>query len=189
MSIVKNINALRTKSMDVASVEEAMSIIKQIDKEFVKVKKFGVGLAAIQVGIPKRVGVINYKNKTIYLINPEVVDKKREFVFGQEGCLSFPNQYINTKRYTDFTIDNHVMDGDKLRKERQYFYYDINDEHSDGLLAIAVQHEMDHFDGKVFTDIEAEKTESTIRREVKTGRNDPCPCGSGKKFKKCCLGT
>ena len=191
MSIVKDIKTLRTVSTDVASVEEAKSIITQLEKEFVKVKKHGVGLAAIQIGIPKRVGVIHYKGKTLYLINPTVVSKSGEFVFGQEGCLSFPNQYVNTKRYTDFSIRNYAIDGDELREQGLAFYYSIdNDQWNDGLLAIAVQHELDHFDGKVFTDVEAAPNAQTkVRSEAKIGRNDPCPCGSGKKYKKCCLGT
>jgi len=189
MSIVKDIKALRVKSTDVASVEEAASIIKQLEKELKKVGSKGVGLAGIQIGIPKRVGVINYKGKTVHLINPQVVSKEGEFVFGQEGCLSFPRQYINTKRYTDVVIDNNVIDGDKFRKERFSVYYSPEkDQWSDDLLAIAVQHELDHFDGKVFMDIEAEKA-LPIKRAEKVGRNDSCPCGSGKKYKKCCLGT
>lgn len=189
MGIVKDIKALRTKSTDVASVEEATSIIKQLELEFLKVKKFGVGLAAIQIGIPKRVGVIHYKNETVYLINPEFVSKDGEFVFGQEGCLSFPNRYVNTKRYTDFVIDNYVIDNDRLIKQRQAYYFG-DDQWSNGLITIAVQHELDHFDGKVFMDVEAELEKlPAIKAEVKVGRNDPCPCGSGKKFKKCCLGA
>jgi len=189
MSVVKDIKTLRIRSTDVASIEEATSIIEQLEKELTKVKKYGVGLAAIQIGIPKRVGVINYKGKTLHLINPKLISKSGEFVFGQEGCLSFPRQYVNTKRYTDFSIENYVIDGDEFRKEGLAFYYGTDDQWSDDLLAIAVQHELDHFDGKVFTDVEAEKANPVKRDETKVGRNDPCPCGSGKKFKKCCLGA
>ncbi|GAH08836.1 unnamed protein product, partial [marine sediment metagenome] len=75
-------------------------------------KDNGVGLAAIQIDIPKKVGVIKYNNKTLYLINPEFVEKEEEFVYFNEGCLSFPGIYFSTKRYRHYTIKNKRIEDD-----------------------------------------------------------------------------
>lgn len=190
MSIVTDIGKLTVKSTDVASVEEATSVINKLERELLRYKKTGVGLSAIQIGISKKVSIIRCRGRSINLINASIVDKSGEIVFLQEGCLSFPNKFINTIRYTDFVIKNHVIDGDQLREETQCFHYDVDQEYGDGLLSIAVQHEIDHLYGKVFTEVECTNTvldEPIQRVEEKVGRNDPCPCGSGKKFKKCCL--
>lgn len=188
MSIVKDINVLRKVSKDVVSVDEATSLISKIEKELLNLKGVGVGLSAIQIGIPKKVAVIRYKNHSLNLINSSVLDKQGEFVFFNEGCLSFPNRYISTKRYQETTIENWVIDNGVFRKETQLFHYDEDGQYGDGLVAIAVQHEIDHFLGKIFYDVECEKKSTTVFLEQKVGRNNPCICGSGKKFKKCCLG-
>ena len=56
---------------------------------------------------------------------------------------------------------------------------------NDGLFAIAIQHEMEHFRGEMILDHDI-KIEPIKREDKKVGRNAPCPCGSGKKYKKCC---
>lgn len=185
--IVKDIVALRQKSEDIISVEEAKNLIDRLLMALDKTDN-GVGLAAIQIGVPKRLGVIKYLDKSIVLINPTLIEAESEFVFINEGCLSFPGEYHDTKRYHQYIIETDVIDGDKLRRETQSFYYsnDNNEQGNDGLIAIAVQHEMDHFNGKLFTDYNI-KNEPISRGVNKVGRNDPCPCGSGKKYKKCCL--
>ena len=193
MNIVEDINVLRTISEPVASVEEATELIEMLKNETAK-RDHCVGLAAIQLGISKRVSVIQkasaYERKSyppddfICLINPEIVDTKEEFLFGYEGCMSFPGQHATTKRYRHFIIDNQVIDGGKFRTERNYYYYENGDENSDELAAIAVQHEIDHMNGFVIWDKES-KAEPIVAA-AKVGRNDKCPCGSGKKFKKCC---
>lgn len=190
MSIVTDISKLKVKSTDVVSVEEATSVINKLERELLRYKKTGVGLSAIQIGISKRISIIRCRGRSVDLINASIIDKSGEIVFLQEGCLSFPNKFINTTRYTDFVIKNHVIDGDKFREETQFFHYDVDQEYGDGLLSIAVQHEIDHLDGKVFTEVESVDVHfnDPIRRsENKAGRNEPCPCGSGKKFKKCCI--
>jgi len=190
MQIINDKKLISEKSMPVSSVEEAKEIISSLEKELDKCSN-GLGLAAIQIGIPKRVGVIKPdKDRMICLINPEIVELSEEFIFPNEGCLSFPKKFINTKRYKHVIIKNQVIDGESFREETQYFYY--NDDNfkyiaqESKLVAIAVQHELDHFEGKTIEEVEVKS--EPIRVEAKIGRNDPCPCGSGKKYKKCCLG-
>ena len=188
--IVQNIKTLRQKSEPVASVEEATGLIQDIEKVLAQTPN-GVGLAAIQIGVPKRIAVAKYGKKdeihTHYLINPEVVEADGEVIFHNEGCLSFPGLYRNTKRYQHFVIKNQVIDNGEFREEKQYFFYsnDPTEPGNTGLIAIAVQHEIDHMNGDLLIDKE-EIIGTPIKAEKKIGRNDPCPCGSGKKYKKCC---
>jgi len=185
-----NVDVLKTVSESVVSPVEAREIIDGL-KPFID-NDHSVGLAAIQIGINKRIGVIKKNEGFLCLINPEVVEKEEEFVYFNEGCLSFPDKFYNTKRYKHYTIKNHRIENDKFEEEELYFFYptDRHDEsfgRGDKILAIAVQHEMDHFDGKIITEY-AVKNIPLTRSSPKVGRNDLCPCGSGKKYKKCCLG-
>lgn len=184
--IIKDISFLRQVSTPVESVEEAEVILKKLDMTLSATDN-GVGLGAIQIGVPKRVALIKWNGKVLKLINPEVIEAEGEIIFVNEGCLSFPNVFRNTKRYRDFTFKHqHIEDG-KFVEETHSLYYsaDPTEAGNNGLESIAVQHEIDHFDGKLLVDYEEVKPEP-IRRQKKVGRNDPCPCGSCKKFKKCC---
>jgi len=185
MEIIQDCNILRQKSTYVESVEEAKDIINKLEK-CLSITSNGVGLAAIQIGISKQVGVIYYNDISLHLINPEIIEVEDEIVFLNEGCLSFPNVYFDTKRYKHLTIKTDVIDGNEFRKETQYFYYayDNTEMGNDGLLAIAVQHEIDHFNGKLITDHRIVQKPIIVQKKV--GRNDLCPCGSNKKYKKCC---
>jgi len=184
-----NINVLKTVSEPVVSVVEAQEIIDRL-KPFIA-NDHSVGLAAIQIGINKKIGVIKKNDDFLCLINSEVVEKEEEFVYFNEGCLSFPDKFYNTNRYKHYIIKNYRIANDKFEEEKLYFFYptDRHDEsfgRNDKILAIAIQHEMDHFDGKIITEY-AVKNVPLTRDFPKVGRNDPCPCGSGKKYKKCCL--
>jgi len=183
--IIKDVNLLRQISTNVESVEEATEIIEKLKTELEK-NPNGMGLSAIQIGIPKRVSVIKFNDSYHYLINSKEIEKQDEFSFPSEGCLSLEGVRISTKRYFSYIIDNFVLDANVgLRKETQYYYFspDYKERH-DSLLAIAVQHEYDHFEGILIQDIEMKSKPILSNKKVK--RNDPCPCGSGKKFKKCC---
>lgn len=180
--IVTDIDQLRIKSEPVTSVKDVVEILAKLNEEFIKHDN-SCGLAAVQIGIPKQVGSIVTKTGQIVLINPTIVGWGNEFVFINEGCMSFPDKFINTKRYGDIVIDNHVIDGDTLRLERQYYSTNIV---TDGLIPICIQHEIDHMMGVLYTDrYTSEKP--CLKAEPKIGRNEMCPCRSGKKYKKCCL--
>ena len=182
--ICKDINILK-KVSEPATDEEARQIIPLLEKELL-LHDNGIGLSAIQIGIPKRIFVICVKGKEssfmMNFINPEIQDYDGEFIFKNEGCLSFPGLFCNTKRYRDFVIKRRFLDG-VISEERNCFYYseDKEDLNSDGIIAIAVQHEMDHLNGLILPEYKI------VDRRI--GRNDLCFCGSGKKYKKCCLKT
>ncbi len=109
--------------------------------------KGGVGLAAIQIGVPKRVLIINIPNEenddaqlkenTIEVINPEIIEFKGKTKH-QEGCLSVPGFYEDVERYAEVKFRYF----DRFGKEHQTKTNDF--------LAIAIQHEYDHLEGKLF---------------------------------------
>jgi peptide deformylase len=101
----------------------------------------GVGLAATQVDVHERVIVIDTsetRDQPIVLINPELVDKSEEMTFVDEGCLSVPEVYDKVQRHARVRV--RALDRSGETRE-----LDV-----EGLLSIAVQHEMDHLLGKVF---------------------------------------
>jgi peptide deformylase len=134
------------------------------------VAKNGVGLAAIQIGVPKRVLVINIpiqnedqdrdqpKENTLEIINPVFEEKLGSTVF-QEGCLSVPGIYEDVERFAFVKISYQDRYGNK---------HEIKD---DDFLAIAIQHEIDHLDGKVFIEklsfIKRKKFEKEWKKNVK----------------------
>ncbi|MDD5406283.1 MAG: peptide deformylase [Sulfurovaceae bacterium] len=113
------------------------------------VSKNGVGLAAIQVGVPKRVLVINIpikdedqgrdqpRENTLEIINPVFEERHGSTVF-QEGCLSVPSVYEDVDRFEFVKISYQDRHGNRHEIE------------NDDFLAIVIQHEIDHLDGKVF---------------------------------------
>ncbi len=98
--------------------------------------KRGIGLAGIQISIPKRISIIRMPKLKLDLINPIIIDKYDRFRFKEERCLSLPGLAIDTIRYKEITIQN----GDGRR-----FVFE-------GLEAIVVQHEIDHMNGLLITD-------------------------------------
>lgn len=105
----------------------------------------GVGLAAIQVGVPKRVAVIDVdpkgkNSKPMHFINPSIVWRSHEKIDHHEGCLSVPDIWDDVGRYERVKVEFMDEHGKKQTLE------------ADGLLAIALQHEIDHLNGKLFVD-------------------------------------
>ena len=102
----------------------------------------GIGLAASQVDVHQRFMVIDVSEEhdaPLVFINPEIVAKQGEQVY-QEGCLSVPGIFADVTRADAITVRAHGRDGQPFEME------------ADGLLAVCVQHEMDHLDGKLFVD-------------------------------------
>ena len=194
IKITQDINILKKVSEPIASVTEALKLIDVLEQTLSYVDN-GIGLAAIQIGIPKRVAVLKAEyfkdKKPFYLINAKLVEGDDKFTFFSEGCLSFPGLFLNTSRYQQITIENDRIVGDKFETYKEVFYYPINKEDEiyfggNKLVCIAVQHELDHFDGKVLPEF-GMKNIPFVNDKAKVGRNDPCFCGSGKKYKRCCL--
>ena len=134
----------------------------------------GIGLAANQIGINKRVCVINVK-EPIVLINPKIVEKSKEqFVF-PEGCLSFPDDKIRTMRYVSVVVE---ADNHKGKLSFSADGQDIND----AFECVCVQHEIDHLDGVTMFDREFKQV--PIKRESKKiGRNEKVTISDGKESK------
>ena len=180
--IVTDLDILHKKSEPVESISEAKELLVKLENEL-KLHNNGIGLSAVQIGIHKQIAIIKYKNQdTITIINPVIREQHDEFLNINEGCLSLSGKLINTKRWKHYIIDNTVIDdNDKFRIETQYFYFSEEDSNNTTQLeSIAVQHEIDHMSGLTILDKEGE-----IPRKI--GRNEKCPCGSNKKYKKCCL--
>ena len=117
----------------------------------------GVGLAATQVDVHRRVIVIDtsdLRNEPHVLINPELVARSEEMVYGDEGCLSVPEIYDKVQRHAQVTV--RALDRGGAMREIA----------ADGLLAVCVQHEMDHLMGKVFVDYLSPLKRSRIRTKM-----------------------
>jgi peptide deformylase len=134
---------LRQPCVDVAFPNESLK--STIMSMFLIMYRYGgVGLAANQVGISERLAVINCdpdvkEEEQVILINPTIISFEGEQET-EEGCLSIPNIVAPRKRYEKIKVKNFDLDGAE---------YDFECE---GLLAIAVQHEIDHLNGKFYTD-------------------------------------
>jgi peptide deformylase len=103
----------------------------------------GIGLAATQIDVHQRLVVIDVseeRNERIVLINPEIVWASPEKKKGDEGCLSVPGIYDGVERSVAVKVKTHTVDGGETTIE------------AEGLLAICLQHEMDHLMGKVFVE-------------------------------------
>ena len=105
----------------------------------------GIGLAAIQIGVPKRVIVIDLsrdedKKNPMYFVNPEIIWKSEDQSIYEEGCLSVPNQFAEINRPKTCHI--------------KYLDYNGNQQETkvEGLLATCIQHEIDHLEGVLFVD-------------------------------------
>ena len=118
----------------------------------------GIGLAAPQVGVLKRVVVLDIdredvKTGPLFMANPEIVEASDEDVSYEEGCLSIPDQYAEVTRPAEVKVQWMDLDG---KTQQETF---------DGLWATCVQHEIDHLDGKLFIDYL-----TPIKRQIITRR-------------------
>lgn len=154
---------LKKKSEPVAQVDDD---IRKLTDDMLETmyEAPGIGLAAPQVGILKRIVVIdvsreNEPRRPYRMINPVIIDRSEERVMHDEGCLSVPEQYAEVERAKSVT----VRYTDENGKEREL--------NAEGLLAIAVQHELDHLDGKLFIDhLSKVKRDMIVRRVEKERR-------------------
>ena len=129
---------LKKKSREVDVIDEKLQIL--IDDMIETMHKYnGVGLAAVQIGVLKRVVVIDLydDNGPIVMINPVIVKTKGEQEV-DEGCLSFPNQFAKVIRPAEVIAEYTDRNGKRMRVKAKE------------LLAQAICHELDHLDGEVF---------------------------------------
>jgi peptide deformylase len=124
----------------------------------------GIGLAATQVDVHKRVLVIDIseaRNEPICLINPEIVTAEGS-TSGEEGCLSVPEYYDAVERAERITVRALDRDGSAIELE------------AEGLLATCIQHESDHLDGKLFVDYLSELKRRRLKKKLaKKARREP----------------
>ncbi len=135
--------------------------------------KTGIGLAAPQIGVLKRVCVIDVKEQ-IVLINPRIVEKSKEKFQFAESCLSYPKKRVKTERYVDITVeaDNH---------EGQLFFSADSKDIKDVLECVCVQHEIDHLNGITMFDREIKLKPYSAPK--KFGRNEMIGITDGKDYK------
>lgn len=133
---------LRKKARRVWVVDEEIKEIVAGMVETMKEKR-GLGLAAPQVGLLRRIIAVetDYKNQEVLvLVNPKIIKKSREKVINVEGCLSFPNIYLDIKRAKEVVVSGKNIKGEKVKIK------------AGGILARVFQHEIDHLNGIVFFD-------------------------------------
>ena len=191
INCTKHNNPLINKKLREVSVEEGMEIATELFQILNK-RGDGIGLAANQVGIDAQVAVVNVREPLV-LINPKIISKEVEIPY-HEGCLSYPNKRVNTKRYRDVIISTEQSESDwyfsgaQVPKDGKGSWEKEQSNNKGAELrvleSVCVQHEIDHLNGVVCMD---RKVNTTIVKDKKIGRNEPCLCGSGKKYKKCCI--
>jgi len=160
---------LRTKSVKVGKVDQDLQTLMDDMLETMYAAP-GIGLAAIQVGVPKRVIVIDIgqRNKIesesdekqevrknpMFFINPEIIDKSEINSTYEEGCLSVPGQFAEIDR------------PDKCHIKYLDYYGIIKEIRAEGMLATCIQHEMDHLEGILFIDYLSKLKKTMIIRKL-----------------------
>ena len=125
----------------------------------------GIGLAAIQIGIPKRIIVMDIswskgEKKPMYFVNPVIKTKDKEKSIYEEGCLSVPNQFAEIERPSKCEVEYLNYKGKKKILK------------AEGLLATCIQHEMDHLEGILFIDYLSKLKKSMIIKKLLKNRPD-----------------
>jgi len=135
---------LRKKSLPVDNVDKDLQILMD-DMLQTMYAAPGIGLAAIQVGIPKRIIVLDIEQKEgnkkpLFLVNPEIIQKSKNLSTYEEGCLSVPGQFAEIDR------------PDKCHIKYLDYYGEKKEINAEGMLATCIQHEIDHLEGILFID-------------------------------------
>ena len=125
----------------------------------------GIGLAAIQVGWDKSLLIYDIaprdENRSLQvLINPRIVTKEGEILSENEGCLSVPDFRADVKRAANITVEGHDRDGNPIRMD------------AEGLLAIVLQHEIDHLKGTLFIEHISSLKRQIYKRRIKKQLKD-----------------
>ena len=151
---------LRQKSLEVEIVDKDLQNLMD-DMLLTMYSAPGIGLAAIQVGVPKRVIVIDLsrqeeKKNPMFFINPKIISKSEQTSTYEEGCLSLPGHFAEIERPAECEIN--FIDYNGKKKEIK----------ADGLLSTCIQHEVDHLDGVLFIDYLSKlKKDMIIKKLVK----------------------
>ena len=161
---------------------EPNKILRQVSKPVEKVTKIeqqlmddmletmyhanGIGLAAIQIGVPKRIIVMDIADKDqnkknpMYFVNPVIKNKNKDLSTYEEGCLSVPNQFAEVDRPATCEVEFLDYNGEKKILK------------ASGLLATCIQHEMDHLEGILFIDYLSKLKKNMIIKKLLKNKPD-----------------
>jgi len=142
--------------------------VKKVDKDLQKLMNDmletmyaapGIGLAAIQIGVPKRIIILDIASKNepknpMYFINPEIIEKSTNSSTYEEGCLSVPGQFAEIDR------------PDSCHIKYLDYYGQVKELKAEGILATCIQHEMDHLEGILFIDYLSKLKKSMILKKL-----------------------
>ena len=145
-----------SKSVDEVGDDERLLMDDMLDTMY---DAPGIGLAAIQIGVPKRIIVMDIsrdedKKEPRYFVNPVIKNRNKEKAKYEEGCLSVPNQFAEIERPNACEVEYLDYDGKKQLLK------------ADGLLATCIQHEMDHLEGILFIDYLSKLKKSMIIKKL-----------------------
>ena len=149
---------LREKSLPVEKVDKDLQKLMDDMLETMYAAP-GIGLAAIQVGVPKRVIVLDIEQKDepknpMFFVNPEIIKKSENNSTYEEGCLSVPGQFAEIDR------------PDKCHVKYLDYYGQPKEIKAEGMLATCIQHEMDHLEGILFIDYLSKLKKSMIIKKL-----------------------
>tara|TARA_B110000003_G_C16551342_1_gene496708 strand:+ start:499 stop:1026 length:528 start_codon:yes stop_codon:yes gene_type:complete len=155
---------LRQKSKNVENVNKEIQKLMD-DMQETMYAAPGIGLAAIQIGVPKRVIVIDLskegeEKKPMFFVNPEIIFKEDENSIYEEGCLSVPGQFAKIERPKQCRV-----------KYLDYFGKEKILE-AEGLLATCIQHELDHLEGILFIDYLSKLKKTMIVKKLSKQQQD-----------------
>jgi len=150
---------LRTKATPVAAVDDDLrALIGDMFETMYAAP--GIGLAATQVDVHQRLLVADVsvdKDDPHVLINPEILEKDG-MIATDEGCLSVPGYYEEVERAEHIKVRFLDREGAEVELEAR------------DLLAVCIQHEIDHLDGKLFVDYLSEAKRTRIRKKLEKER-------------------
>ena len=149
---------LRKKSLNVEKVDKDLQNLMDDMLETMYAAP-GIGLAAIQIGIPKRVIVLDLASKDepknpMCFVNPEIIEKSNKNLTYEEGCLSVPGQFAEIAR------------PDKCHVKYLDYYGQPKELVAEGMLATCIQHEIDHLEGILFIDYLSQLKKSMIVKKL-----------------------
>jgi len=150
---------LRTKAVPVTRFDAAL---KQLASDMLETmyEAPGIGLAATQVNVHKQLLVLDVsevKNRPMTLVNPKIVSREGSQTY-QEGCLSVPGIFADVERADRIRVEAQDVEGNPLAFD------------ADGLLAVCIQHEMDHLVGKLFVDYLSPLKRELVRKKLEKQR-------------------
>ena len=145
-----------SKPVESVGIEERKLMDDMLDTMY---EANGIGLAAIQIGVPKRIIVMDLskdpnKKEPRYFVNPIIKNKDSKKSTYEEGCLSVPNQFAEIDRPSQCDVEYLDYNGNKKIL------------HAEGLLATCIQHEMDHLEGILFIDYLSKLKRSMIIKKL-----------------------